>query len=72
MVLLGLFYFFDVFIGMFMLYREYTVEGAFQYEFNENNYTLSDRPYDIIELILLAIILSDAILKTIFSSRNLS
>jgi hypothetical protein len=31
-VVLGLFYFFDVFIGMFMLYREYTNEGAYQYE----------------------------------------
>lgn len=69
-VVLGLFYFFDVFIGMFMLYREYSNEGAYQYEQNESNYKFTDRPYDIIELILLGLILIDAIVKTIFSTRS--
>jgi len=27
-VVLGLFYFFDVFVGMFMLYREYENDGS--------------------------------------------
>ena len=69
-VLLGLFYFFDVFIGMFMLYREYEQDGPIKYLYNENHYSLTDRPYDIIELILLAILLTEIIAKAIFTTKS--
>lgn len=67
---LSLFYFFDVFIGMFMLFREYERDGPYQYEQNEKNYSLTDRPYDIIELILLIIIVLEFIVKSIFTTRS--
>eukprot|EP00347_Sterkiella_histriomuscorum_P012408 403368693 len=67
---LSLFYFFDVFIGMLMLHREYEKDGAFQFERNERNYSLTDRPYDLIELILLIIIVIEIIGKSIFSTKS--
>lgn len=47
-------YFADVLVGMLMIYREYEDEPrSFHYLEREENYKLTDRPYDIIEIALL-------------------
>lgn len=68
-IILSLFYFANVFIGMLLLYSEYEKEGPYQYHLNEEHYTLMDRSYDIIEVILLGLILLDTLFKVVFASK---
>ena len=68
-VIIGLFYFLDVFVGMFMIYREYSNDGYFIFENNERNYGLEHRPYDVIEVILLGVMLIEGVVKLAFTTR---
>jgi hypothetical protein len=65
----GLFYFLDVFVGMFMLQREYTFNEGKYFDSRSRQNELLTRPYDIIEIVLLAIFVIEDIIKLAFTSR---
>ena len=71
-VIIGLFYFLDVFVGMFMIYHEYSMDGATIFENNERNYGMKERPYDVIEVILLGLMVIEDVVKLAFTTRYTS
>ena len=64
----GLFYFLDVFIGMLLLNTDYASMGPFAFDLIETNYGLIERPYDVIEVVLLAIMIVENVVKIGYSS----
>ena len=72
MIFLSLFYFFDVLVGMFVLYYEFSQFSCSQlisYSLKQSNHL---RPTDIIEIILLGVILFDIFAKTYVGLRHRS
>ncbi len=63
--ILSLFYFLNVFIGMFLLYSEYEDKGSLGFYISEKDYSLGDRNYDIIEIALLGVMVLDCTLKAV-------
>ena len=63
--IISLLYFLNVFIGMFLLDAEYDDKGSLGFYMAEQNYTLKDRTYDIIEVALLGLIVLDCTLKAV-------
>ena len=64
-----LFYFLNVFIGMFMINNEYT-DSLTNFELRETNYTLTERTYDVIEVVLLGIMVIENVVKMAFTTRQ--
>jgi hypothetical protein len=54
-------YFIDVFIGLLVIQNDYDKHGPSIFKDMEMNYSPSDRPYDIIEMVLLIIVLIQGI-----------
>ena len=52
-----------------MIYNEYSKEGPTGFEFNEKNYRMTDRSYDVIEVILLGLLLIEDVIKLAFTTR---
>jgi hypothetical protein len=67
-ITLSVFYFIDVFVGMLLIHDEY-LTNSLQYALNEENYKMTSRAYDIIEVILLGIIVLDDIAKIVYTVR---
>jgi len=70
-MILGTLYFVDVFVGMLLQYSKYKNNyDLFVQE--EQDYHLTDRPYDIIEIGLISLIVLETAFKIAFSSINSS
>lgn len=63
-VILGIFYFIDVFAGMIVLENQYKIDGAPEYNlYRGHHYSLVRHPYDIVEIALLSLILVESTVK---------
>ena len=77
-VLLCLLYFTVVFAGMLIIHKEYEWEEPFRSTRNENNSDMIDRPYDIVEAIVLGVMILELTMKVTLASlkrikvRNIS
>ena len=60
----------DVFVGLLLIYKEYRDDGPYGLKRNEDNYELTDRPYDIVEIILLGIIILENFVKMTFIFKD--
>ena len=72
MIFLALFYFFDVFVGMFVLYYQFnqvSCDQMISYSLLQSN---QPRVTDIIEIILLGVILIDIFTKTYVGLKHRS
>lgn len=69
-VIFSLFYFLDVFIGMFMIHNEYILLGAHSYDLAEQGYRMKDRVYDMIEVALLGLMVIENVVKLAFTTRQ--
>jgi hypothetical protein len=54
-LLFGIFYLIDVFVGMLLINNEFLNQGLVKFTINVDRYELADRPYDIIEITLLGL-----------------
>ena len=68
-IILGIFYFVDVFVGMLLQYSTYKNDQS-SFVQQEDTYHLSDRPYDIIEIGLISLIVLETAVKIAFSSTT--
>lgn len=55
---------------MFLIYDEFEKEGPEKFYLNERNYLISNRPYDIVETILLVSLSIEIIIKIIFIQKS--
>eukprot|EP00347_Sterkiella_histriomuscorum_P006963 403350769 len=63
-------YFVDVFVGMLFIQEEYDKDGGQQYRKRQDKYIMTERPYDIAEVILLGISFINGLVENILSSKT--
>ncbi len=67
--MLALFYFFNVFIGMFLENKSYQEKNASAF-YQTGLTRLTSKPYNIIEAVLLGLLTLEIALKYVFTSRQ--
>lgn len=67
---MGLFYFIDVFVGMFLIQSEYSSNAEYFFDTKLRQSKLLERPYDIIEFVLLGAFVIEDIIKLAFTTRQ--
>ena len=55
---------------MLLIMEQYDSDGAFEFMKAEDNYKLTDRPYDIIEIGLICLIVLETAAKVAFTTNN--
>jgi hypothetical protein len=69
-ITIGVLYFIDVFVGMLLVMEQFDNEGAYEFLKAEETYKLNDRPYDIIEIGLIILIVLETAAKVAFSTKS--
>ena len=72
-LILAVSYFVDVFVGMFLLHKEYNntdLKGAISFENDRRFKEFITQPYNPIEIGILAFMLLENLIKLVFTTKN--